>query len=170
MSHSFSENNKIDLVIYKDRRGIDSLVLMLLSSFLNQFFVCWSFVGRMTWDALPRELNLSILIPLWWFGAHVLLVIWVAFWLFKGRIKVPPVVIGLIAITAALVGGAIQSGLFSTGTLAVIRPAMFFLLNLLVPMFLVRERRFDLCIQILFSAMLGGGSGLLYLYLYLSSI
>jgi hypothetical protein len=170
MSQSHTENTPIDLVAPKERRGMDSLVLMLLSSFLNEFFVWWSFAGRMTWESWPQIPNLSIFLALWWFGAHVLFLVWVAFSLFRSRLQVPLVVFGVLTIVAVMSGCAIQSEVFSRGVFTAIGPALFFLLSLIASTLLMRERRFDLGIQVLLSATMGLGAGLLYIYLYVSSI
>jgi hypothetical protein len=64
----------------------------------------------------------------------------------------------------------ILTGFFGEGVFTIIGPACFFLSSLLAIALLTRKRRFELLVQVFLSSMMGLGSGLLYLYLYVSSI
>lgn len=150
--------------------GIDSLGLVLLTAFLNQLFVQWAFFRPTIsggWLVMPGS---TIFFSLWWFGVHILLFTWVVIWLFRGRIQIPLAVYGVCTLLATACGVTLLSGSLGEGKFTIIGPACFFLSNLLAVGLLTRERRFELLVQVFLSSIIGLGSGLLYLYLYLTSI
>jgi hypothetical protein len=162
----FSENNS---QLANNRHGVDSLALMLLTSFLNEIFVYWVFHGSLSWHnwLMPHHLPTSVI--LWLFGANSLLVIWVAFWLFVGRIKVPIAVFFLVAFLSFVGGGAIQMHLFETKTLAIILPALTFVSHLFFAVYLTPGRKLALGVQVFLSGALGITAGIFHIYLYVSA-
>ena len=168
MNAELFEFSKDDSQIANDQYGIDSLALMLLSSFLNELFVYLAFYGRHSWHdwLLPHNLPTSFI--LWLFGANGLFVIWFAFWLFVGRIKVPIAVFFLVALLSFVGGGAIQMHLFETKTLAIILPALTFVSHLFFAVYLTPGRKLALGVQVFLSGALGITAGIFHIFLYVS--
>lgn len=163
----FSEDNTQTA---DDQYGIDSLALMLLSSFLSELFVYLAFYGKLSrhdW-LLPHNLPTSFI--LWLLGANGLFVIWFAFWLFSGRIMVPKKVFIFIAILAIACGGAVHMRLFETKTLAIILPAVIFVSHLFFALFLTPRSRIVLGAQVFISCALGIAAGILHIYLYVTAM
>lgn len=150
--------------------GIDSLALMLISSFLNELFVYLAFYGKLSWHdwLLPHNLPTSFI--LWLFGANGLFVIWFAFGLFGGRIRVPKKVFFFIAILAIAGGGANHMRLFETKTLAIILPAVTFVSHMLFALILTPRSRLALGALVLISCALGIAAGILHIYLYVTAM
>lgn len=170
MNEELAELSKDNPQLANNRRGIDSLALMLITSFLNEIFVYWVFHGSLSWHNWLMPHNLPTSVILWLFGANILLVIWVAFWLFGGRIKVPISVFFLVALLAFIGGGAIQMRLFETQTLAIIQPALTFVSHIFFAVSLTPGRKLALGAQVFMSGATGIAAGILHIYLYVSSM